>query len=151
MEHGFGGMFMIRVLLVFLFIYVVFIGIALNIAKAYRIKNGVINIIEHNQVHDVKNDPIFEEDGALADYLNGIPYVVSAQNQVQVRTFCDDKSSSFGYDNNSDRGVCIIKVNGDDNKSFYYKIYVFMSVDFNFFGVNTLIPIGGETITMTND
>lgn len=50
MRDAFGGAFMIKLLIVFIVIYVTFIAIALNYAKAFKVKNKVISYIEENEI-----------------------------------------------------------------------------------------------------
>ena len=49
MRDAFGGTFMIKLGLVFLVVYVSFMAVAINYAKAFRVKNQIINIIEQYQ------------------------------------------------------------------------------------------------------
>ena len=158
MEHGFGGMFMIRILIVFVFIYVMFIGIALNIAKAYRIKNGVINILEQYQ-YDMNDDSsgVLDQgnnEGLLCKYLGKIPYTVDQNNDTKkaVNDFCEAVDGAKDANGNvkyrTQTGVCIVQIG--DESFYHYKVYVFMVVDFPLFGLNNkLIPVSGETITMS--
>ena len=44
MRDAFGGVFMIKLALIFIIIYVSFMAVAINYAKAFRVKNQVINI-----------------------------------------------------------------------------------------------------------
>lgn len=53
MRDAFGGAFMIKLFLVFIFIYVSFTAIALNYAKAFKVKNKVIEYIEANEITDI--------------------------------------------------------------------------------------------------
>ena len=53
MREAFGGVFMMRLMLVFVFIFVAFTAISLNYAKAFRIKNKVIDFIEQQEVFDI--------------------------------------------------------------------------------------------------
>ena len=55
MRDAFGGAFMIRLFLVFLFIYIFFTAIALNYAKAFKVKNRVIDYLEDNEIVDLYN------------------------------------------------------------------------------------------------
>lgn len=55
MKDAFGGSYMIMILLVFIVIYVGFIGIAINYGKAFRIKNEVIDYLEKNEINDIDN------------------------------------------------------------------------------------------------
>ena len=50
MRDAFGGLFMIRLLLVFIFIYVIFAAISYNYAQAFRLKNSIISYIEENDI-----------------------------------------------------------------------------------------------------
>ena len=50
MRDAFGGVFMIRLFLVFIVIYVAFTAVSLNYAKAFRIKNEIISFIEENEI-----------------------------------------------------------------------------------------------------
>ena len=49
MRDAVGGTFMIKLILVFLAVYIIFMGAALNYAKAFRVKNKVMDIIEQNE------------------------------------------------------------------------------------------------------
>ena len=53
MRDAFGGAFMIKLLIVFIIIYVSFTAIALNYAKAFKVKNKVIQYIEDNEIADI--------------------------------------------------------------------------------------------------
>ena len=55
MRDAFGGAFMIKLLIVFIVIYVSFTAIALNYAKAFKVKNKVIQYIEDNEISDINN------------------------------------------------------------------------------------------------
>ena len=49
MRESFGGAFMIKLVLVFIVIYITFMAVAIDYAKVFRVKNNVINILEQNQ------------------------------------------------------------------------------------------------------
>ena len=55
MRDAFGGSFMIKLFLVFIFIYMFFTAIALNYAKAFKVKNKVIDYLEDNEIIMEKN------------------------------------------------------------------------------------------------
>lgn len=55
MRDAFGGAFMIKVFLVFIFIYIVFTSLALNYAKAFKVKNTIVNYLENNEEVDLSN------------------------------------------------------------------------------------------------
>ena len=55
MRDAFGGAFMIKLFLVFIIIYVSFTALALNYAKAFKVKNKIIEYIETNETVDFSN------------------------------------------------------------------------------------------------
>ena len=70
MRDAVGGAFMIKLLLVFLAVYTIFIAIAINYAKAFRVKNKVLNIIEQNEGiknYDDVTDPALTQ---IEEYMN---------------------------------------------------------------------------------
>ena len=141
MKESFGGLFTIRLMMIFFVIYVTFIGVALNIAKAYRIKNGVINILEQGQYSggdmSAENASIGTK---LDDYFEKIPYKVPDERGSKIKEkYCND---SVYYE-----GVCIIPGGGDPDAN-YYKVIVFMSAEFPFFDIDLTLPISGETMTI---
>ena len=46
MRDAFGGAFSIKLMLIFLMLYVSFMCVALSYARAFRVKNRIINIIK---------------------------------------------------------------------------------------------------------
>ena len=48
MRDAYGGIFMVRLFLVFIVIYVAFTAVSLNYAKAFRLKNKLIDYVEEN-------------------------------------------------------------------------------------------------------
>ena len=140
MKESIGGAFMLRILIVFVIVFVTFIGIALNIAKVYRIKNGVINILEQGQY---SGEALELDDGIgekLHSYFERIPYTISKNEEELKNDYCKD-SVYF-------EGVCIIPGNSSSAKANYYKVIVFMDVEFPFFDVDLTIPFSGETMTI---
>ena len=82
MRDAFGGTFMIQLLLIFLAIYVAFVAVALNFAKAFRVKNQIIDIIEQNEGIDYTDT---SDNGTLKqidNYLSQISYYVSLDKNV---------------------------------------------------------------------
>ena len=65
MRDAFGGAFLIKVMLIFLGIYVAFMAVALNYAKAFKVKNYIINVIE--QYEGVSEEAY----NTINNYING--------------------------------------------------------------------------------
>ncbi len=50
MRDAFGGAFMIRIFLIFILVYILLTAVAMNYAKAYKVKELVIAYLEDNEV-----------------------------------------------------------------------------------------------------
>lgn len=133
MRESFGGAFIINLLLVFIVIFISFMAVTISYAKAFRVKNQVINIVEQNQYSgtgDVGVIPLIDT------YLQSVNY------------FVDD--IDCGEYNQNVRGVCITPMINGVNltqavNEQYYKITTYIRIDFPFFGIKLTIPISGET------
>lgn len=147
MKEAFGGTFTLKLLMVFFIIYVTFLGVALQIAKCYRIKNGVINILEQNQ-YKFGDEAIEGENGALKTYLDSIPY--NASNNVEIQKKCtnDNKDENAKFIH----GICIVRNSSGSSidDSYYYKVNVYLVAEFPFLGVYVPLTISGETMTIRN-
>ena len=140
MREAFGGAFSIKLMLIFLAIYIAFIAVALNYAKAFRVKNKIIDIIEQNEGIDSYIDT--KEGSVIGDinsYLNTVSYYVNLANI---------KNNNTENINCYDRGYCIEETTApvtDGITSKYYKVTTYININFPFFKLNFNIPITGET------
>lgn len=140
MREAFGGAFTIKLMLIFLAIYIAFIAVALNYAKAFRVKNKIIDIIEQNEGIDSYIDT--KEGSVIGDinsYLNTVSYYVNLANI---------KNNNTENSNCYDRGYCIEETTApvtDGITSKYYKVTTYININFPFFKLNFNIPITGET------
>ena len=144
MRESFGGAFMLKLVLIFIIIYVSFMAMAITYAKAFRVKNGVIDILERYQYEGASDYGSVEE--PLETYLNAIPYHERSDSTVN---YCDKEAKKEGktYVVNSN-GVCIIDMS-TNNEYGYYKVITYISIkDFPFFDINVIFPISGETKTI---
>lgn len=141
MRDAVGGTFMIKLLLIFLAVYTIFIALAINYAKAFRVKNKILDIIEQNE--GIKNyedttDPALNQ---IDTYIGNIHYWVNTST-------IKDKCEKLEYDNekdliNSDKGYCIATVEGDT--ASYYKVTTFVTLSIPVVKLEYTIPISGET------
>ena len=69
MRDAFGGAFMIKLFLVFILIYVCFIALALNYAKAFKVKNKIIDYLETNEVILESNTPAYIK-SAMEEFID---------------------------------------------------------------------------------
>lgn len=98
MREAVGGAFMIKLMMVFLVIYVVFIAMALNYAKAFKTKNGIIDYIERYEGY---ND---HSKAAIDSYLDRMNYNVPAQGPHG--TYAESHPNAVCYP----KGYCIEQV-----------------------------------------
>ena len=138
MRESFGGAFMIKLVLIFIVVYISFMAVAINYAKAFRVKNGVINILEQYKYDGSKNkeDPVIKK---VDDYLRKVPY--NHGSNVKENEHCSVQGDSAVF---TKYGACLVKVSGDDSPR-YFKVITYISIDFPFFNISMTIPISGET------
>ena len=143
MRDAFGGVFMIRLMLVFIVIYVAFTAISFKYAKSFRIKNKVIDFVEQNQIIDLDkffnsgNGNKLKELDAILDSSN---YNVECVNEGNIK---NDESKTTGY---CYRGVVIEKNTtkniNNKTKTIYYNVYTF--VDWDLGPLNAILVLGGR-------
>lgn len=142
MRDAVGGTFMIKLLLIFLAVYAIFIAIAINYAKAFRVKNKILDIIEQNEGIDPTNN----SDRAkiqINEYMNSISYnVINGNSDIVARVNNDCSGYSFI---DTTRGYCIEeKEEGTD--ASYYKVRTFVTINIPLIrNLSFTIPISGET------
>ena len=134
MRDAFGGAFMIKLMLIFLVIYVCFIAVALNYAKAFKAKNGIIDLIEKYEGFDICKDQIDA-------YLSKISYNVSAQSGPTASYAADNPGTEC-----QQQCYCIMET--IDYSGTNYVVTTFVQVSFfgfdNLAGISFTVPIKGE-------
>lgn len=135
MRDAFGGAFMIKLFLIFIFIYICFTAVALNYAKAFKVKNKVIDYLESNEITDLNSltasqlnvmNLYFEE-----EVLGNMNYNVSEHNicsGIQTKDYTG-KTVALCHDS----GIVIRQTGKADNtEGVYYTVstYVGWSIPF---------------------
>lgn len=148
MRDAFGGTFMLKLGIVFIVFYIAFMAVAINYAKAFRVKNQVINIVEQYQFTG-KNDQNTID--IIDTYLKSVPYNFGTSTN-SLESKCKEIAGDNEYTYTAN-GACIIEKGATEkfgNNSRYYKVVTFISIDFSFFNIKMTIPISGETKTIYN-
>lgn len=117
MRDAFGGVFMIRMMLVILFIYVSFSAVSLNYAKAFRVKNSVIDLIEQSDLRsldDIAKRSSFETN--LSSRLSKLNYNKECVKTGIITDENTNKPYVYCY------GGVAISVESQDSKYIYYKV-----------------------------
>lgn len=153
MRDAFGGVFMMRLMLAFITIFVAFSAISFNYAKAFRIKNKVIDVVEQMELQksdfgiDEKNNKI--NINKLLDSKKGIKDKLDAiLEDTNYTITCNGNESSVIKSNETDVGVCykgiyiIINNEHKDNMNIYYDIITYGGWNLN--ALNMLLALGGK-------
>lgn len=137
MKEGIGGTFMIYVFLVFLAVYITFLAVAFNYARAFRVKNKVIDIIEQNEGMDFTDTSGTR--GEIKEYLNKVSYGVTGIDK--------DVCPEIEYQYIDEKGYCIgvYDYTVDGKTSYYYKVKTFIRLEIPFLNLGFTIPVKGET------
>lgn len=140
MRDAFGGVFMIRLFLVFIVIYVAFAAVSLNYAKAFRIKNKIIDLVEKNEIIDLntlKSDNFRHQ---LNTILNNANY----NKKCNKETIKAETGEVIGY---CYRGIVIsqessTRLEGTTSTIIKYNIYTY--ADWNIGSLNKLLALSGQ-------
>lgn len=112
MRDAFGGVFMIRLILVILFIYVTFTAISINYAKAFRIKNAIIDVIEENEIK------VLGDTEKIESKLDTILTKFNYDKECATEGFTEENGKKETY---CHKGI-FISVEKQDDKNIYYKV-----------------------------
>lgn len=129
MRDAFGGTFLIEILMVFVVLFVSFTAVIVNVAKTFRIKNQVINIVEQTQ-HS-------------GDYAEQITTYMSNAGYQPVDKDRINKTKNPCNGEWIVPGACVESVNNGD----YYRVtvYVSISLPLNLITDTITLPIRGES------
>lgn len=144
MRDSVGGTFMIYVLLIFLAVYITFVAVAFNYARAFKVKNKVIDIIEQNEgMEDADFSNLSGTNnvgvaGQINEYLKKVSYNVNlTESNKEGRGVCFD----LGYCVEEMEHVSDI----DGGTASYYKVTTFVKLEIPFLDLGFTIPVKGET------
>ena len=121
MRDAFGGAFMIKLFIVFIMVYICFIAIAVNYAKAFKVKNKVIDYLENHEIVDL-NKMNATQEAELKDFfeneiLGNMNYKVNNENICEgIKTIENGKRIAYC----SDIGIVIRQVDDNNETELYY-------------------------------
>ena len=123
MRDAFGGSFMIKLFLVFIIIYVGFTAVALNYAKAFKVKNKVVEYLETNEITGIKNMPAAEFDKMEEFFEKEILGNMNYRATIDCST--NNEIDAIEYAQN---GICIIKKTPKPHSTQSNKLGVYYEV-----------------------
>ncbi len=143
MRDAFGGVFMIRLFLVFLFIYVAFTAVSLNYARAFRVKNKVIDFIEEKEILSLSDLSKYEEE--LESILTAADYTKKC-NGGNTKVVVGEEPQEYCI------GGVLIKKNmtniehiDSNNKRIYYQVNTY--ADWNLGTLNLILSLSNNNET----
>lgn len=132
MNQSFGGAFLIKIALIFLAIYIVVLGFAMNYAKVFSMKNKIITIIEQNEGYNDTNVALEILSKAKTLSYKGVSDVGDVDtskciNLINRQYYCISKKSAQNYT--------------------YYKVVTYIQFDIPIVTelASGIIPVTGET------
>ncbi len=146
MRDAFGGVFTMNLLLVFIFIYVAITAVSINYAKAFRVKNAVIDFVEQSEIQDLESyfgsGLILSDKTKLDTSLSNLSYYKECSTDDEITT-----SEGTGY---CYHGVLILKnreeiIEGSNSKIVYYTIKTYADWDLGAF--SKLLALAGKDPT----
>lgn len=147
MRDAFGGAFMIKVFLVFIFIYICFTAMALNYAKAFKVKNKVIDYLESNEIVNL-NSLTASQMEAMNEYfedevLGNMNYNLSGQDICKSSGIkeIDYTGKRIAYCHDS--GIIIEQSKKAENtEGVYYTVSTYIGWSMPF--LNKLLALNGN-------
>lgn len=143
MRQAVGNAFILNLVITFItLMMLVFVG-SISYSKAYKVKNRIINLIEHNKGYD---EAVSIE---IKEVLSDVGYQIS-NNQSCDRFKVNDKSRIVYPTSEFKDGYryCIIENRTDTGR--YYTVVAFMKFDFPIIGDFMEFPVKGETKIMSD-
>lgn len=136
MRESIGGAWIFSIVIVFIVIFISYLAVSINYAKAFRVKNSIVLKIEQNEgLSSNAQDEI-------KTYLDNNGYYVYGE--------CDKDEvgiQKMSGSNNKYR-FCVRKNVDDTNQTFvktYYRVKVFFRIDLPVIGSLLTFPVTGET------
>lgn len=152
MRDAFGGTFMIQVFLVFIMIYICFTALALNYAKAFKVKNAVVDYLETNEITTLDHLLNVDEMEALNNFFNKEILGNMNYNLSSTHDFCGAGGAEYvllkdftgevnGYCHSS--GVMIkVAGKGENTEGVYYTVSTYIGWSMPF--LNSLLSLNGN-------
>ena len=152
MKDAFGAAYYIKVAIFFIAIFASMLAVALNYAKAFRIKNTIVSYIESN---DGLDNSLKEK---IDSYVADMKYYVTNVNPGSQTTATYEAGYAFVDGECENRGYCIYHYTTDNSygntheyRGDYYKVVTYIQIQFPFFDLDVKVPVTGETRLVTNN
>ncbi len=145
MRDALGSLFSLQIILAFVILINGYLAYSVNYTRAFRVKNGIINILEQYEGHtEAAKDKI-------STYVNDMKYHVPAKmlNAVNLRDFTCVRTKGYCI---KETPVAGTDVTSDEYRGTYYTVVTFVNVDIpvlnKFIQLGSFLQVKGETKTI---
>lgn len=148
MRESIGGTWIVGIVIVFIVIFTSYLAFSVNYSKAFKVKNGIISIIEENEGLSDKTQE------QIRKYLNNSGYYVYGNCSKVDIDYGDTETNGIltGYEqqagaNSNKYKYCVFTRTVDDKvlERKYYRVTVFFKFDIPILENAFTFPVTGET------
>ena len=147
MRDAFGGVFTMNLLLVFIFIFVAFSAVSLNYAKAFRLKNDVIDFVETNEINNLSATKMQSKEDELNKIISKDNYNKSCETLGDLLGLTNLKEGEYKK-NDQLVGYCYqgvyISYSNENTQLNKIKYNITVAADWNLGALNKILVLGGE-------
>lgn len=148
MRESIGGTWIVGIVIVFIVIFTGYLALSVNYSKAFKVKNGIISIIEENEgLTDKAQEQIIK-------YLNNTGYYVYGScSKIDTDYVGNEETmngllTGYGRQGTTDKYMyCVFErtVKNDTLNRKYYRVTVFFKFDIPLLDNAFTFPVTGET------
>lgn len=145
MRDALGGLFSLQIILAFVLLINGYLAYSVNYTRAFRVKNGIINILEQYEGHTE------EAKDQIAEYVQDMKYHVPAtmMNSNSLRDFTCVQSKGYCV---KATAVADSDVESDEYRGTYYTVVTFVNIDIpilnKFIQLGDFLQVKGESKTI---
>lgn len=161
MKESIGGTWLIGIVALFIVLFSAFMAYSINYTKAFRAKNGIIDLIEQNEgytfyngpnIDNVKQEELMNDSSVQAKAYAlvksmGYDYGSKSENKVVCNndgTISDATKIDAAY---QPGGYCVYRFCNSDG-TYRYKVVTYVMMKFPVINFGITVPIKGETKTL---
>lgn len=161
MKESIGGTWLIGIVALFIVLFSAFMAYSINYTKAFRAKNGIIDLIEQNEgytfyngpnIDNVKQEELMNDSSVQAKAYAlvksmGYDYGSKSENKVVCNndgTISDATKMDAAY---QPGGYCVYRFCNSDG-TYRYKVVTYVMMKFPVINFGITVPIKGETKTL---
>ena len=146
MRESIGGTWLVGIVIVFIVIFTSYLALSVNYSKAFKVKNGIIEIIEENEGLTDKAQT------QIVSYLNAAGYYVYGNCNKVDPEYTDGEQNGVltGYERQGSTNkykYCVYErsISNDTLNRKYYRVTVFFKFDIPLLYNVFTFPVTGET------